>query len=110
MLDNWSVGTPQIPGGYPPPSPRNSISFDFLWPRLASLAVVWVWEITSPTRLSQDDARWQAAQLPQIIYYILYIVYYILYIIYYILYIIYYIRSEERRVGKECRSRWSPYH
>ena len=26
-------------------------------------------------------------------------------------YIIYTIdRSEERRVGKECRSRWSPYH
>ena len=23
---------------------------------------------------------------------------------------IYYARSEERRVGKECRSRWSPYH
>ena len=23
---------------------------------------------------------------------------------------IYYFRSEERRVGKECRSRWSPYH
>ena len=23
---------------------------------------------------------------------------------------IYYDRSEERRVGKECRSRWSPYH
>ena len=22
----------------------------------------------------------------------------------------YYKRSEERRVGKECRSRWSPYH
>src|ERR1035438_10878696 len=22
----------------------------------------------------------------------------------------YVIRSEERRVGKECRSRWSPYH
>ena len=22
----------------------------------------------------------------------------------------YYGRSEERRVGKECRSRWSPYH
>ena len=21
-----------------------------------------------------------------------------------------YKRSEERRVGKECRSRWSPYH
>ena len=21
-----------------------------------------------------------------------------------------YWRSEERRVGKECRSRWSPYH
>ena len=24
--------------------------------------------------------------------------------------IIPFIRSEERRVGKECRSRWSPYH
>ena len=23
---------------------------------------------------------------------------------------IYNTRSEERRVGKECRSRWSPYH
>src|SRR5256885_16196942 len=23
---------------------------------------------------------------------------------------VYYPRSEERRVGKECRSRWSPYH
>ena len=22
----------------------------------------------------------------------------------------YHKRSEERRVGKECRSRWSPYH
>ena len=22
----------------------------------------------------------------------------------------YWLRSEERRVGKECRSRWSPYH
>ena len=22
----------------------------------------------------------------------------------------YEMRSEERRVGKECRSRWSPYH
>ena len=22
----------------------------------------------------------------------------------------YVMRSEERRVGKECRSRWSPYH
>ena len=22
----------------------------------------------------------------------------------------YIVRSEERRVGKECRSRWSPYH
>ena len=22
----------------------------------------------------------------------------------------YFKRSEERRVGKECRSRWSPYH
>ena len=25
-------------------------------------------------------------------------------------YDIYVTRSEERRVGKECRSRWSPYH
>ena len=25
-------------------------------------------------------------------------------------YSIIYYRSEERRVGKECRSRWSPYH
>ena len=24
--------------------------------------------------------------------------------------LIYCDRSEERRVGKECRSRWSPYH
>ena len=24
--------------------------------------------------------------------------------------IVMYLRSEERRVGKECRSRWSPYH
>ena len=23
---------------------------------------------------------------------------------------IFWLRSEERRVGKECRSRWSPYH
>src|SRR3712207_9486074 len=23
---------------------------------------------------------------------------------------VYFPRSEERRVGKECRSRWSPYH
>ena len=22
----------------------------------------------------------------------------------------FHLRSEERRVGKECRSRWSPYH
>src|SRR2546427_2401696 len=25
-------------------------------------------------------------------------------------YTVYALRSEERRVGKECRSRWSPYH
>ena len=24
--------------------------------------------------------------------------------------VLYFHRSEERRVGKECRSRWSPYH
>ena len=27
-----------------------------------------------------------------------------------VIYAMYLIRSEERRVGKECRSRWSPYH
>jgi len=27
-----------------------------------------------------------------------------------LLLVVVYIRSEERRVGKECRSRWSPYH
>ena len=25
-------------------------------------------------------------------------------------FILFWYRSEERRVGKECRSRWSPYH
>src|SRR3712207_9286120 len=25
-------------------------------------------------------------------------------------FVVYKLRSEERRVGKECRSRWSPYH
>ena len=25
-------------------------------------------------------------------------------------FLLYFARSEERRVGKECRSRWSPYH
>ena len=29
-------------------------------------------------------------------------------LIFLIIYIL--VRSEERRVGKECRSRWSPYH
>ena len=24
--------------------------------------------------------------------------------------VLFLLRSEERRVGKECRSRWSPYH
>ena len=28
----------------------------------------------------------------------------------YLYYLNQYVRSEERRVGKECRSRWSPYH
>src|SRR3989304_3820665 len=27
-----------------------------------------------------------------------------------VLYPLFWLRSEERRVGKECRSRWSPYH
>ena len=27
-----------------------------------------------------------------------------------VLYLLHGMRSEERRVGKECRSRWSPYH
>ena len=25
-------------------------------------------------------------------------------------FVVVFTRSEERRVGKECRSRWSPYH
>ena len=29
---------------------------------------------------------------------------------YYFFEMVYDVRSEERRVGKECRSRWSPYH
>ena len=33
------------------------------------------------------------------------------FIIPYVLWFLYVVaRSEERRVGKECRSRWSPYH
>ena len=28
----------------------------------------------------------------------------------YVCFLVLPIRSEERRVGKECRSRWSPYH
>ena len=31
-------------------------------------------------------------------------------LIYRYLYRVLSLRSEERRVGKECRSRWSPYH
>ena len=31
-------------------------------------------------------------------------------LLYPIAYVIKVLRSEERRVGKECRSRWSPYH
>ena len=27
-----------------------------------------------------------------------------------LIFILIWLRSEERRVGKECRSRWSPYH
>ena len=27
-----------------------------------------------------------------------------------VFFVMLYLRSEERRVGKECRSRWSPYH
>ena len=29
---------------------------------------------------------------------------------FYFVWLFYRVRSEERRVGKECRSRWSPYH
>ena len=28
----------------------------------------------------------------------------------FVLWLVLAVRSEERRVGKECRSRWSPYH
>ena len=27
-----------------------------------------------------------------------------------VIFLLFWLRSEERRVGKECRSRWSPYH
>src|SRR3712207_1257065 len=37
-----------------------------------------------------DDRPWQGSTPPAVVYL--------------------YARSEERRVGKECRSRWSPYH
>ena len=30
--------------------------------------------------------------------------------VFWIFFAIVLVRSEERRVGKECRSRWSPYH
>ena len=40
-------------------------------------------EVTDPTRIVTSTVRVQGGTLP---------------------------RSEERRVGKECRSRWSPYH
>ena len=32
------------------------------------------------------------------------------YVLYYLEVRQVFLRSEERRVGKECRSRWSPYH
>ena len=32
------------------------------------------------------------------------------YVFHYIAVFAKFVRSEERRVGKECRSRWSPYH
>ena len=33
------------------------------------------------------------------------------FLIYFLIFLILFcFRSEERRVGKECRSRWSPYH
>src|SRR5690606_31836575 len=35
---------------------------------------------------------------------------YITFYLYYFLSMPFFLRSEERRVGKECRSRWSPYH
>ena len=31
-------------------------------------------------------------------------------IVYRVMLVVAALRSEERRVGKECRSRWSPYH
>ena len=43
------------------------------------------WQIANPNKGAEhDDLDWTHAAL--------------------------YMRSEERRVGKECRSRWSPYH
>ena len=34
----------------------------------------------------------------------------LLYVLLYLFGLAFAFRSEERRVGKECRSRWSPYH
>ena len=45
------------PASVPELDRGNWISFGVVWRGLASLGVVRVWEITSPTRLSQDDAR-----------------------------------------------------
>ena len=34
----------------------------------------------------------------------------LLYVVAFVATVLDHTRSEERRVGKECRSRWSPYH
>ena len=33
-----------------------------------------------------------------------------LFVFVFVFFVVVVVRSEERRVGKECRSRWGPYH
>ena len=51
----------------------------------------WAIRIMLEKEYTKSAAQWMTDRLENLIDYMLY-------------------RSEERRVGKECRSRWSPYH
>ena len=60
---------------------RCLLGFVFAFAWLA-LGMAWMWQLTAPGYLAATTV----------------------YALYHA------VRSEERRVGKECRSRWSPYH